>query len=76
MNCAVAIHSPKSKLSVPVDEISETDLKNYRQRTADRTAIDSLGSRTGQRQDFQPAFYRNLYHARDILLLLRIQRAD
>ena len=35
-----------------------------------------LYSRAGRRQDFQPEFFRNLHPARDILRLLRTQRAD
>jgi hypothetical protein len=31
----------------------------------------SPGSRAGRRQEFQPEFFRNLHHARDVLLLLQ-----
>jgi hypothetical protein len=34
-----------------------------------------LYSHAGRRQDFQPEFFRNLHHARDVLLLLRTERA-
>ena len=36
----------------------------------------SLRSRSRRRQDLKPIFLRNLHHARDVLLLLRSQRAD
>src|ERR1035437_3082090 len=29
-------------------------------------------SRAGRRQEFQPEFFRNFHHARDVLLLLRV----
>jgi hypothetical protein len=32
--------------------------------------------RAGRRQNFQPVFFPDLHHARNVLLLLRDQRAD
>jgi hypothetical protein len=35
-----------------------------------------MSAGTEQRQKFQPEFFRNLHHARDILLLLRTEHAN